>query len=201
MGRIRIHNLSAAEKDLSQYVFKDLQRACLVRGMEPQKMVESDYWKLQSFYIKNYSEVPNNSLLDEYDEWFDSEMALLGKGADNPDYKWMYHPDLRLGFTTGTDEKGNLVGSKKPRLFKKPKEVTKKERRKDLGGIFAGTKKAMTMELAKEIINKRQAKDLDKKLNHDAIIGRITKKVLRQFPDANEKSIRIWYNKIKKELT
>lgn len=200
MARKSIHNLAAADKALQQYNFKDLQRACLVRGMEPQDMVEADYFKLQSFFANNFHVDPDNSLLDKFDEWFGSEMALIGKGSDNPDYAWMFHPDLRLGFHTGEDEKGNLTGSKKPRKFKKPVEKKKRTRRKDLGNIFAGTKKALTMELAKEILTKKYKKKPNKEPNHDVIISRITKQVTKKFPDANDKSIRIWYNKMKRQV-
>lgn len=200
MGRVNIHNLGAAEKALQNYNFKDLQRACLVRGLNFSDMPEMGFFELQSFFIKNFLVETDNTLLDKYDQWFESEMALEGKGVDNPEYSYMFHPSLRMGFYTGEDDEGNLVGSKKPRKFKKPKVEKKRERRKDLGGIFAGTKKAMTMELAKDILTKRYEQNPEEEPNHEKILARIIKKVAKEFPDANEKSIKIWYNKIKKTV-
>jgi len=182
--------------ELQNFTIKDLQRACIVRGMKFDEVTQADIWKLQSFYIRNAHVTTDNRLLDKYDEDFESEMALQGKGIDNPDYAWMYHPDLRMGFYEGTDDTGKPTGERRPRMFKKPEEPKpKRERLKSLGGIFSGTKKAMTTELTISLIRKRR--EQGEEINQEALIRRITKKVLEAFPDANEKSIRIWYSKAK----
>ena len=59
----------------------------------------------------------------------------------------------------------------------------KEPRKKDANGLFQGTKKSYTYELQKK------GKTLDQ----------VITKVTRKFPDAQTKSIRIWFNKSKKE--
>jgi ATP-dependent exoDNAse (exonuclease V) beta subunit len=64
--------------------------------------------------------------------------------------------------------------------FMKPKE--KKKRQRDERGLVAGTKKSYTFELT--------AKGYD--------LERVTRRVLKKFPDANAKSISLWYRKAKR---
>ena len=73
------------------------------------------------------------------------------------------------------------VRNEAEKLFqKKPKE--KKKRQRDERGLVAGTKKSYTFELT--------SKGYD--------LERVTRRVLKKFPDANAKSISLWYRKAKR---
>lgn len=171
--------LTPADKALRKLKYKDLQRECIVRGMSFEDLVEADIWRLQSYFKKHYYDAKDSDKLDEFDRWFEGEMTLEGKGTDNPEHAWMHHPSLRLGFTQGEDEQGNSIGHLKPRKFKKVKKKAKRVKLKELGGIIGGTKKAMTFALAIK----------------GNSLSRVQKKVKKAFPEAQDKSIRIWYNK------
>lgn len=87
-------------------------------------------------------------------------------------------PFIPLGFRE-TDEEGNTVKVKKPRGIKKKKK--KRERNKQFG-IFSGTKKELTYRSQVEGLT------LEETIN----------RVKEVFPDANDKSISIWYKKSKR---
>lgn len=74
------------------------------------------------------------------------------------------------------DEEGEPVHVFQPKA-KKPKKHVEKDG--DMGGLWKGTKKHLTMQCKKDGLN------LEKTL----------KKVMEEFPDAKESSIKIWYKR------
>lgn len=157
----------------SKMRFLDLQKECILRGMIPEEMVASDLGKLQSWLIKNWDLSQLPSRLDDFDKWRELELEKIGKGGE---------PFLRLGYIGQINEETDDFDIKKPSSIKKA--TVKRERDKDMG-IFLGTKKALTFSLTKE------GKSIDD------IISLVTEK----FPEAQEKSIKIWIKKCKSSMT
>jgi len=154
--------------------YKDLKKMVVVRGLSFEEVVNGDFCRLQSWLHKNYDNKIDTSLLDEYDDWLDNNLRDLGKHE-------LIHPSLRLGYIgEREDDEGNkVIKTKKAKVETKPKE--KKE--KTAEGIFSGTKKALTYSCQKE------GKTIEKTIEI----------VMKQFPDASDKSIKIWYKKCKRE--
>jgi len=148
----------------------DLQRECIMRGMAFQVVCDSSIPKLNSFLVKNWDNSLDRNLITEFDVWMDNELKSIGRED-------LIHPMLSLGHTENKDT-GQVVKRKIKPI--KPQKKKKRERTND--GIFKGTKKAYTYELAKQGIPKPEA----------------IKMVKEKFPEANEKSVSIWYNKAKK---
>lgn len=146
--------------------YRDLKKHCIVRGMPFNEVVGGSFPQLQNWLYFNYDNKKTKNLVNDYDRWIEEELK------DSPDVDSLTHPQLRLGFI-GPDE------DVKPKTSKKIIKVKKKKKEKTSDGIFKGTKKALTFELQKK------GKSLD----------RTIKRVLKVFPEASEKSIKIWYKK------
>lgn len=161
-----------ADKELSLMRYADLQKACLVRGLDFKKMVDSDIGYLSWFFKENFYEKTDNTRLDAFDEWREEIMKKRGKDD----------PFIRLGFIGEKDEEtGEVISIKRQKKFKKPKKNKKREKNEEYG-IWKGTKKALTAECYQE------GKTLEKTL----------KIVMGKFPDAKEKSISIWFKRFKR---
>ena len=119
-------------------------------------------------FINSTSNQPDPSLIDKYDEWMDFQLSERGYAKDDP----LRSSRLRLGFL-GEEQEDGSRRSKRIKGVKKPKEKK---------GLVAGTKKSYTFELT--------AKGYD--------LERVTRRVLKKFPDANAKSISLWYRKAKR---
>lgn len=161
----------------SAHTFRDAQRMAIVLGMPFIDMVNSDWGRLQS-YIHKSNNTPDPSLLDKYDDWMDEHLASLGYGEKDP----MRSNKLRLGYLgedpeTGEPKRKRVRGIPKPREKKAPRE-------RDEHNLIKGTKKSYTFELT--------AKGYD--------IERIKRRVLKKFPDANEKSIKLWHTAAKRKM-
>lgn len=169
-----------AEYEVTRMKHKDLQRACVGRGMDFQQVVESGIPELHKWFVLNYDRAQSLILINEFDDWKELQLRNAGHDKDSP----YFHPALRLGFIAGRDEDGNSLGTKKPRLKGLKKEEKPKKERVAGFKIFAGTKKAMTYQLTKDKLT----------------LLEIIEKVMAQFPDANEKSISIWYKRCLKEI-
>ena len=155
---------------LKDMKLKDLQRECIMRGMDFEQMVKSSVLNLSSWLINNWELKKDRELLNEFDHW--NNRILYGGGNGD-----LVHDMLNLGYFE--DDTGKI---KQKRVKGIRKEHKKKERTED--GIFKGTKKALTYECAKKGLSKKDTID----------------KVMAQFPEASEKSIGIWYNKAKKSI-
>lgn len=166
-----IKSLNKGLKDLTQMTYKDLKKAAVERGMEFNEVLASDFHKLNSFVHNNSHRKPDPSLLEKFDDQL--EELLLARGQEQ-----MAHPSLRLSYL-GESSEEDKPREAKPKIVKKAKVV----RSKNSDGIYGGTKKALTYELAKK----------------GRSIERTIAKVKRKFPDAADKSIKIWYKKALKE--
>ena len=156
---------------LKDMKLKDLQRECIMRGMDFEQMVKSSVLNLSSWLIDNWELKKDRSLLNEFDHW--NNRILYGGGNGD-----LVHDMLNLGYFEDR-ETGEV---KEKRIKGVRKKTIKKERTED--GIFKGTKKALTYHLCKQGKSKKEA----------------VEEVMKQFPEALEKSIGIWYNRAKKTL-
>ena len=153
--------------DFSNFRYRDLQRACIIRGMSPQQMVDGDIIRLQKWLSDNRHIPVNISLLDEFDLWREKLLEQkYGKGE----------PYVKLGYIGKVDEEGTPVATFVPKP-KKPKKHIEKD--KELGGLWKGTKKHLTAEC------KKKGMTLEKTIAA----------VLKQFPDAKDSSIKIWFKR------
>lgn len=163
--------LDAADRALTDMTYKTLQKECIIRGIEFEKVSASDHGLLASFFVKNFTEPKDDLLLNAYDTYI--EKRLKSNGADSA----FFHPQLRYAFLS---EEKEITPTIKPETVKGPK--VKKERTEQ--GIYKGTKKALTYQLAEEGKTKAEAMEL----------------ILETFPEASPKSIGIWFNKALKMM-
>lgn len=155
-------------RDSSNMTYKDLKVNCVVRGMPFDDVINGSFPRLQVWLHHNTQAEIQPHLLDDYDDYI--EAILRERGQED-----LIHPQLRLGFIGERDEEGNPVKTKRVKGIKKKRK--KKERTKD--GIYAGTKKAFVYEA--------QQKGWS--------IKKTIRRTFAKFPDASEKSIKIWYKK------
>lgn len=178
--------LSPAEKALTTLKLKDLRRACIARGMDFDYAVESTIPHISGWFIENYDRSQNLLLLNEFDDWLEAKLKALKNPDGTLKYKEgdaVFHSDLKLGFIGSKDSEGNSTSTKKPRLkgLSKAKKATKE--RVEGTKVFKGTKKALTYQLTFD----------DKPFNV------IWETVSKQFEEAQEKSVKIWYKRALKE--
>lgn len=155
-------------KTTGNMTYKDLKRHVVVRGMPFEEVVNGTSPSLTNWLYNNRDKSIDPTLLDSYDDFIDSK--LRESGAED-----LIHPQLRLGYIGERDDEGKTTKTKRVKGIKKQKR--KKEKTKD--GIFKGTKKALTFEF------QQKGKTLKSTI----------RRVLKVFPDASEKSIKIWYKK------
>lgn len=166
-----------AFRELENFKHRDLQRACVVRGMSFTEVVESTTPGLSNWFMANYSRGQDSTLLNQFDAWVEDELGKLGRESNDP----VMSPHLRLGYIGEVDEFTGKVVIKRPKGIKKAEK--EKRERDEVTHIFLGTKKALTYECAKEKLS----------------IPETIEKVMAQFPEAVEKSIKIWYGRAKKQ--
>lgn len=151
------------------FTYPDMKRRAISMGMPFPDACAADYWGLKSFLYQS-TEQPNNDLINQYDDWMDKQLEELGYPPGDP----MRSFQLRLGFI-GEDAKTKEATFKKVKGLKSPTQKEKKE--KDGNNLWKGTKKSYTFELAIKGYS----------------LERIERRVIKQFPDANPKSIKQWY--------
>lgn len=182
----------AANKALTKMKYLDLQAAVIIRGMDFQEIVDGDYPRLASFFVKNYEAKKNKDLLEAFDTWVDNQLKDRGYKKSDPFRKFRRFSAL----THDGDSKVRTRRLKNADLNKTKKP--KKERDTQFG-IFKGTKKEYTFTQSKDLFEKKgegnTVKDLQRKFG-DQMVERVTKK----FPDAKEKSIKIWMKRCLDEL-
>jgi hypothetical protein len=167
-------NTTPAEKEARHFKYQDLQRACIVRGIDFTILVNGTHPFLVDWFIRHYNDKFDATRLDAFDKW--REEVMLSKGKNEP--------FIRLGFVGEQDpETGDIISIKKPKKFKKPKKG--KRERDTKFNIFTGTKKELTFRCQSE----------------GKTIEETIKTVKAKFPDAVDKSISIWYKKAKKLQT
>lgn len=152
--------------------YRDLQRKAITLGMPFPDVPVAGVMGLIDFINSPNTQEPNPELINEYDKWVLHQFDISGMPKDDP----LRSSRLRLGFIGETDEEGKVLKRKRVPGIKKSK-IRKPARERDEFNLLKGTKKSYTWELTK------------KGYDIDRIIRRVTKK----FPDANEKSIRLWH--------
>lgn len=167
---------SRALAELETMKHKDLQRACIVRGMDFEEVIESTTPQLSNWFVNNFQRSQDSTLLNTFDAFI--EIKLQQRGYKKGDA--ILSPELRLGYLGPVDETtGKTIIRRISGISK-----TVKKRERDDSGLFTGTKKSLTFQLAKE------GKTLVETL--EIVTGK--------FPEAVEKSIKIWFKKALKTV-
>lgn len=185
------HPLYSANKELSELKFQDLQGTCISMGMTFEDVVHADRPRLESWFCKNYGTKRNKGLLEDFDIWM---QKLLAKkyGPDDPFVKFRrFSKVLEDGTTKATQSALKRAKIKKE---KKPKR-----QRDSKFGIFIGTKKAYTYYLANDLYDKFKDKYNMKEIQK-GFADKLVTKVVAKFPEAQEKSVKIWMTRALKEL-
>lgn len=157
--------------------YKDVKRKAICLGMPFPDATSADFGTLLSFVEKTNS-VPDTSLIDKYDEYIDEQLAAIGYGDKDP----LRHSRLRLGYIGETTENGEKR-KKRVRGIRKQKEK-KPPRERDNFNLIKGTKKSYTFELTEKGYS----------------LERIIRRVIKRFPTAKEKSIKLWHNSAKRSI-
>lgn len=154
---------------------RELKQACIVRGMPFRQVVESTVWELQSFLINNWIKPTDKTLLNDFDDWMNTE--LREEGLED-----LIHPRLNMGYF-GEDEEGNEhrrqikniaisnVASKKEIALFKPRK---------------GSKKSLVYELIRQ----------DPDITTEELIDRMQE----EFPDCPIGSIKSWASRARKSV-
>lgn len=180
-------NHERSARELKTMKRRDIQTACVIRGLEFENVSGFDQLQIIAWFQNNYERPQDLSRITEYDAWVDKQLETRGyeKG------KAIRNPIFNLGVTGNLDAtKTGRIDSAKPSVSSSPKHVEPKEKKapreknEALGGLSKGTKKEMTYILT------REGKDL----------AEVTKLVIAAFPEAQEKSIRIWVGRCKKDM-
>lgn len=164
---------------LQNLTHRDLQRECVLRGLDSESVVEWSHHKLVSWFHEHFEDGQDFNRLTLHDTWVDSK--LIERGYKRGDA--LLSPALKFGYT-GDIAKMDKVKSPKPensvpsRNKKPPVEVDA------ITKVRKGTKKSLTYDSA-----------VKEKLSLEDTI----KRVKESFPDAEEKSIKIWYKRSLKD--
>lgn len=162
----------------------DLQKACILRGLEFTKIVDWDHHKLSNWFYHNFELGENPLLLNEYDGWIEKELEKAGYKKGDA----VFAPCFRFGFSPPINEiediktPGVVVRMHVPVVEKEQGEKTAKRTVDESTGIVSGTKKNLTYQLSAQGLP----------------LVDIVKKVMEQFPEAQEKSIKIWVKREQK---
>ena len=150
--------------------YKDLKKSCVSRGMPFDEVASGDVPSLHNWLHHNSLKTEDKSLINDYDDWVHEQLTGMGK-------EYLLYPSLRLGYIGDKSDNEKVV--KAPKIVKDKTPKLPKEKTED--GVVKGTKKAYTFELARKGHN----------------LEYIIKRILKRFPDASEKSIKIWFRSAK----
>lgn len=172
------------DRELKNMKYIDLKKAVIALGMPFEDVGNGSYPRLAEFFIKNFYEKRLLERLTQFDEWLDGKFKENGYPSDDP------MRTFRLSTTLTDEEQEKLQDERNPKMKTKSlkkaflkKDKKKKRERDDSTGIFKGTKKALTYELAQK----------------GKTFQEIVPLVLEKFPEAQEKSIKIWISRAMKE--
>lgn len=185
MAKKKRKDLKAPSKEKSNFLgasgrnmtYKDLKRKAIILGMPFPDACSAGVFDLLH-YIQSSEERPDKSLIDKYDDWMDKQLETIGYSKDDP----LRNSRLRLGFLGEEGENGQrrtkrVPGIKKPREKKPPRE-------RDEFNLIKGTKKSYVWSLV--------AKGYD--------LERVTRRMKKKFPDANDKSITLWFRTARRTM-
>lgn len=171
-------------KAMADFRYPDLKAACIMKGMDPLDVVNSDHGVLGTFFIDNWNVPKDRTLLEDFDIWQDGKLAELGYESDDPVRQFRQF--------SSADEDGDNIQVKTRRLKRAnvPKKVREKKKRSKFG-IFTGTKKEYTYTLADDLFNDRGQKYTNKELMKK-FAKKMVERVEKKYPDAKPKSVKIW---------
>lgn len=174
--RVIAHSVDA---QLRLMKYQDVKDACIVLNMPFEDVSKADWHGLKSYYARHYGGIENPELLEEFDSYTANSLISNGHSPDDPLVKYRPHAEK-----VGEEEDTTTLDStplKTPTALPKKK---KGKRERDSFGGFKGTKKSYVY----------------LGVSKGATIDKVIDKTLKKFPDAKEKSIRIWFKKATKEL-
>jgi|SRR5882757_7480843 len=178
------HNEASLEdiinKTLAKMTRKDLQIACVKKGLEFHLVVSYDNHMLNNWFYKNFDNSEDETLIPEYDVFMEAELEKRGYKKGDP----ALSPCFRLGYNPVAELRAQVKTDTPEKAEKKELPNIRPKREKDELNIVKGTKKSLTYKLTRE--GKEKAE--------------VIKEVLKQFPDAQPKSITIWIARAKKEM-
>lgn len=188
----RNHPSYSAIKAITKMKYRDLKAACIARGMDFQDVVDGDFSRLSSWLISNYGNKQNRDLLEAFDQWIDDKLKERGYKKSDPFRQFREFSSL----LENNDTKVRSRGLRNADISKKKK--VKRERNGSFN-IFKGTKKEYTYKLTdslhKVMGQKYSTKELQKKFS-----SKLYNKVVKKFPDALEKSVKIWMKRALDEI-
>lgn len=188
----RQHPDYAAHKALYDMKYIDLQAAVVSRGMDFSDVQEGDHGKLASWFIKNYHNKQDKGKLEDFDIWRDLQLKERGhkKNGDLRKFRKFSRilEDGSVQVTTGAMNKAKIRKGKKP-----------KRTRDNKFGIFTGTKKEYTYTLGRELFELKH-KELSNKQIQSKYGDKMVARVKKKFPEAKDKSIKIWMSRCLKAL-
>jgi len=176
------HPQRKALDELAGFRYSDLKKAVIQRGMNFDLVVSSSHGVLSEFFIHHYDEPIKIKRLDEFDDWMDKTLAAKGHKEDDPIRQFK-----QFTLKPDSEEIPKPIKVKEVKINK-----PKREKNREFG-VFGGTKKELTYNLSKDLLEKKgeySNKELVKKFG-----DQLFEKVQKKFPDANDKSIKIWFKR------
>lgn len=189
----RNHPDYEANKTLLEFKFLDLQAACISRGMLFEEVVDSDRLRLESWFCKHFKVKQNKGLLEDFDVWVQKTLMKTGKFQKDD-------PFIQYKRFSALNENGEVKATNSIMRKAKIKKEAKPKRERDTKfKIFSGTKKAYTYHLAQDLydklIHKYDIKQLFKNFS-----TKLVEKVKAKYPEAQEKSVKIWMTRALKAI-
>jgi hypothetical protein len=182
--------LHPADKALRNMNYRDLKIGCIVRGMPFEEVVEAYHGTLASYFRLHYVDDHDPELLEDFDVWMDKQLENDGLKSDDPlrTFKLSSVIDPETQDIKLRARKARKAGVRVPKAKR-----LKQEKNKNLG-VRKGTKKEYTMELVKKL------HDAGKNLESKKLLSKLIDRVMDKYPDANEKSIKIWFSRARREI-
>lgn len=167
----RAAKVSSMQASMEKWGLRELRQNCVSRGMPFEECLEGTVLSIQSWFMNNHMNPVDKQLLEQYDAWVNS--SLIERNVD----PIMLHNCFNLSEVIDEDSPVQIIKTKSS-------SPVREKINDGAISIAAGTKKAFTYECVKAGLSKP-----------DTIV-----KVISKFPEANESSISIWYNKFTKAL-
>lgn len=180
-------------KVMTKMDYRALQAACIMRGIDFDDLVNSDWGYLGSWFIKNFDNKVERQNLELFDDWMQEQLLQRGYKKNDPVY-------LYRKFSVSDDnEVTSKVRTRSLRKADVPKKKHQKKERDKTFNIFKGTKKEYTYKLAESLFNSKGSKYEEKSLIKKFSAQLVTK-VIDKYPEAKEKSIKIWMKRALDDL-